>query len=100
MDPWIAATLSIVQLEVRVSPGIIDTPMVESLTSNAAVSSGFLKETPLGEIVSPEEVAKCAVWLWVDAMSMTGTSTIVDGGMHLRRPPHPEDLAENAYAQL
>jgi len=83
-----------------ISPGIIDTPMVESLTSNEAVFSGFLKETPLGEIVSPEEIAKCALWISVDATSMTGTSTIVDGGMHLRRPPHPEDLAADAYAQL
>jgi NAD(P)-dependent dehydrogenase (short-subunit alcohol dehydrogenase family) len=83
-----------------ISPGIIDTPMVESLTSNPAVFSGFLKETPLGHIVSPEEIAKCALWLCVDALSMTGTSTIVDGGMHLRRPPHPDELAENAYAEL
>lgn len=83
-----------------ISPGIIDTPMVESLTSNPAILSGFLKETPLGSVVPPEEIGECALWMCVDALSMTGTSTIIDGGMHLRRPPHPEDLAADAYANL
>jgi NAD(P)-dependent dehydrogenase (short-subunit alcohol dehydrogenase family) len=83
-----------------ISPGIIDTPMVKSLTSNPVVFGGFLRETPLGRIVSPEEVANCALWLSVDATSMTGTSTILDGGMHLRRPPQPDELTEGAYSGL
>jgi len=83
-----------------ISPGIIDTPMVESLTQNPPVFAGFLKETPLGRIVTPEEIAECALWLSVGATSMTGTSLVVDGGMHLRRPPHPEDLTEDAYSRL
>jgi NAD(P)-dependent dehydrogenase (short-subunit alcohol dehydrogenase family) len=83
-----------------ISPGIIDTPMVESLTRNPQVLAGFLKETPLGRITTPEEVADCALWLSVNATSMTGTSTIIDGGMHLRRPPRPEDVTEDAYSQL
>jgi NAD(P)-dependent dehydrogenase (short-subunit alcohol dehydrogenase family) len=83
-----------------ISPGIIDTPMVESLTQNPPVFAGFLKETPLGRIVTPEEIAECALWLSVGATSMTGTSLVVDGGMHLRRPPHPEDLTEDAYDRL
>ena len=97
------AAVEFASLGIRVnaiSPGIIDTPMVESLTQNPPVFAGFLKETPLGRIVTPEEIAECALWLSVGATSMTGTSLVVDGGMHLRRPPHPEDLTEDAYSRL
>jgi enoyl-[acyl-carrier-protein] reductase (NADH) len=39
-----------------------------------------------------DEVAEATVWLATRARSITGECLHIDGGMHLRRPPFPEDL--------
>ena len=59
--------------------GWIDTPMNEILDEN--VIRWTVRETPLGRLGKPEEVAKAALYLASDDSSfVTGTALVVDGG--------------------
>lgn len=59
--------------------GWIDTPMNENL--EAGVIRWTVRETPMGRLGKPEEVAKAALYLASDESSfVTGTTLVVDGG--------------------
>ena len=61
-----------------IAPGLTDTPMVHAIPGH--VESG-LGSVPLGELVTPEEVAALAVHLLSDdAASITGALFPIDGG--------------------
>jgi len=65
-----------------VSPGWIDTPMVEAeLAENPEAEALWLAHQPIGRFGRPEEVAAAVTWLVSDAASLvTGVALPVDGG--------------------
>jgi NAD(P)-dependent dehydrogenase (short-subunit alcohol dehydrogenase family) len=69
-----------------VSPGTIDTPLVqayfESTPDPARARSEFLKFHPLGRFGSPRDIAEMVAFLGSpQAGFITGTEIVVDGGM-------------------
>jgi NAD(P)-dependent dehydrogenase (short-subunit alcohol dehydrogenase family) len=64
-----------------VAPGFVDTRLVEPLMADPAMRSAILNATPLGRLITPEEVADAIVFLASDLASMiTGHTLPVDGG--------------------
>jgi 3-oxoacyl-[acyl-carrier protein] reductase len=76
-----------------VCPGPIQTPDSLKFLSVPAVRDCLAHEIPLGRTVLPEEVAEAVLWFATQAPGTTGECMSVDGGMHLRRPPFPDELA-------
>jgi NAD(P)-dependent dehydrogenase (short-subunit alcohol dehydrogenase family) len=61
-----------------IAPGLTDTPMVHAIPEHVARG---LPSVPLGQLVTPEEVAALAVHLMSDdARSVTGAVLPIDGG--------------------
>jgi NAD(P)-dependent dehydrogenase (short-subunit alcohol dehydrogenase family) len=75
-----------------VIPGPISTPTASALFSNEALRNTLLREVPLGRTAMTDEVAEATVWLATRGRSITGECLHIDGGMHLRRPPFPDEL--------
>ena len=65
-----------------VCPGWINTPPVESwMKRDKAVAEAIIRQTSLGKIGSPDEVAAAVLWLCSDASSFAvGTILAIDGG--------------------
>jgi NAD(P)-dependent dehydrogenase (short-subunit alcohol dehydrogenase family) len=68
------------------SPGVVDTPMLDSQASNpaeaAAIRKGYASYTPMLRLAQPEELANAALFLASDESSfMTGSDMVVDGGV-------------------
>ena len=65
-----------------VCPGWINTPPVANwMKRNKDVAQAVIKQTPRGQIGSPEEVAAAVLWLSSDAGSFAvGTVLAIDGG--------------------
>jgi NAD(P)-dependent dehydrogenase (short-subunit alcohol dehydrogenase family) len=71
-----------------VSPGLVETPLVEGLTSVPAIQADFTENTPLRRNGLPRDVAEAVLYLGSDAASWTtGEVLDVNGGAHLRRSP-------------
>lgn len=69
-----------------ISPGAIDTPIIDSQVSSAAeaedLRAKFAAATPLGRIGRPEEVASAVLFLASDDSSfVAGIDLFVDGGI-------------------
>ena len=65
-----------------VSPGIIDTDMIRSLSSNA--KKDLVKKIPLGRIGTPDDVANVVYFLSSeDSRYITGANIPVNGGMFM-----------------
>jgi len=63
-----------------VNPGVIDTPMMRSSTTEETVKP-FIAHTPMRRVGAPEEIAEAAVWLCSSGASfVTGQNLLVDGG--------------------
>jgi 3-oxoacyl-[acyl-carrier protein] reductase len=75
-----------------VCPGPIQKPAVSP--TPASSHSALIREIPLGRSVITTEVAEAVVWFALAARWITGEILHVDGGMHLRRPPFPDELAQ------
>jgi 2-hydroxycyclohexanecarboxyl-CoA dehydrogenase len=73
-------------------PGIMETPMSHAMLQRPGVRSAFERETPMGRLATVDEVASAAVWLASDGCFMTGDRVRVNGGIHLRRHPMPDDF--------
>jgi NAD(P)-dependent dehydrogenase (short-subunit alcohol dehydrogenase family) len=68
------------------SPGVIDTPMLDDQASTpedaAAIRKGYTAYTPMLRLGRPEELAAAALVLASDESSfMTGSDMVVDGGV-------------------
>ncbi len=65
-----------------VCPGVIQTPMVESvINAQPELTEGLLTLEPIGRLGQPEEIAETVVWLCSDAASfVTGHAMASDGG--------------------
>lgn len=74
-----------------VLPGLITTENASPLTENPVVRGGFIRQTPLGRLGNPEDIARCVVFLLSESASyITGQCIGVDGGLGLRGLPEPE----------
>lgn len=64
-----------------VAPAFVRTPLTERLLSDPAMAEAIRRETPLGRLVEPEEVADAVLFLAGDAAAMiTGHTLPIDGG--------------------
>lgn len=67
-----------------IQPGIIETPVIESLSQNKDFRAFLVKlrdRHPIGRFGRPEEIGEAATWLLSDAASfVNGTTMPVDGG--------------------
>jgi NAD(P)-dependent dehydrogenase (short-subunit alcohol dehydrogenase family) len=68
------------------SPGVVDTPMLDSQASTpeeaGAIREGYTNLTPMERLARPEELANAALFLASDESSfMTGSDMVVDGGI-------------------
>ena len=67
-----------------ISPGPIDTPMLESeiewFGGTKEVREGAINRVPMKRFASPAEVARAALFLAVDAPFATGSTLRLDGG--------------------
>jgi len=61
-----------------VAPGLVPSPMNAALTEKDL--DVFRQDTPLGELITPEQVAEAVCYL-VDAKMVTGQILSVDGGI-------------------
>jgi 3-oxoacyl-[acyl-carrier protein] reductase len=75
-----------------IQPGLIDSPMTQWITRNPPLMEVFAREIPLGRSIQPEEIAAAALFFAHPDAYVTGAILPVDGGMHLRRTPVPEEL--------
>jgi 3-oxoacyl-[acyl-carrier protein] reductase len=68
-----------------VAPGLVDTPLSARLVQNERARSKSLELHPLGRLGEPDDVARVAEWLLVDADWVTGQTVPVDGGLSALR---------------
>jgi 3alpha(or 20beta)-hydroxysteroid dehydrogenase len=65
-----------------IHPGLVDTPMLADHTPEAL--EAFKAAVPLGEMATPEDVARLVVYLASDeSANMTGSALVIDGGLGL-----------------
>lgn len=71
-----------------ISPGLVETPLVEILTGQPRIQADYTDNTPLKRNGSPLDIAEAALYLASDASSwVTGEVLNINGGAHLRRYP-------------
>ena len=64
-----------------VAPTYIDTPMLKTLENADALVGDWLRDTPMGRLGKPEEIASVVLFLASDASSLlTGSIVLADGG--------------------
>ena len=68
------------------SPGVVDTPMLDSQATTPAqadeIRRGYASSTPMLRLAHPDELAAAALFLASDESSfMTGSDMVVDGGI-------------------
>ncbi len=66
-----------------VCPGTVDSPWVRRLVEEAGESlPDLVARQPMGRLGTPEEIARCVLYLASDgAAFMTGSSVVIDGGL-------------------
>lgn len=65
-----------------VAPGLVDTPMTASITTNEIARDASISLHPLGRIGTPDEVASLIAWLLGDESSwVSGQVWAIDGGL-------------------
>lgn len=82
MTETLAAELAPYNIRVNaVSPGAIETPMIDPLKSDPKTIEGVLARVPLHRMGKPEEVSNLVLFLASDKASyITGSTVVVDGG--------------------
>jgi len=80
-----SAALEFARKGIRVNavcPGVIQTPMVDRLTSAAGIeATQLVAQEPMGRLGEPREIGDAVVWLLSDGASfVTGIALPVDGG--------------------
>jgi NAD(P)-dependent dehydrogenase (short-subunit alcohol dehydrogenase family) len=64
-----------------VAPTYIDTPLVHSVAGVDRLMKDWLRDTPIGRLGQPHEIASVVAFLASDAASlMTGSIVLADGG--------------------
>jgi len=79
-----AMALELAPYNIRVnaiSPGAIETPMIDPLKTDPKMMEGTLVRIPMHRVGKPEEVSNLVLFLASDASSyMTGSDVVIDGG--------------------
>jgi len=79
-----ALALELAPYNIRVnviSPGAIETPMIEPLKADPKALGGLVDKIPMHRVGKPEEVSNLVLFLASDQSSyMTGSTVIIDGG--------------------
>lgn len=79
-----ALALELASLGIRVnaiSPGVIETPMINPIKKDPEQEKAVLGRIPMGRVGKPEEVSNLVLFLASDVSSyMTGSDVIIDGG--------------------
>lgn len=77
------------------SPSLTQTPMTDAIFQTPSMIKAFEKETPLGRLVTADDVAYAALYLASERCVATGDNIRVSGGAHLRRlPTYAEMMAD------
>ncbi|MCU4975802.1 SDR family oxidoreductase [Halobacteria archaeon AArc-m2/3/4] len=64
-----------------ISPGVVDTPMVDRSSEASDTVDQAIGATPIGRLGEPEEIGDAAVWLCsADSSFVTGETMVIDGG--------------------
>lgn len=74
-----------------VTPGFMVTPMTEALTTPEVIAA-FVRETPLGRLTTPADIADAISWLAQPQAFITGQNLQINGGATLRRMPTPSEF--------
>lgn len=85
----LASELGVHRIRVNlILPGVIETAMTRSLLDDPAVRADALRNTPVGRLGRPEDIARLAVFLCgEEAGYVTGAEVLVDGGQTLHGYP-------------
>ena len=75
-----------------VGPGLVDTELTASFFKLDKVVSGYVRQTPLGRMGTPRDIAAAVLFAASDECFMTGQFFDVSGGGTLTRLPDQEDL--------
>ncbi len=79
-----ALVLELAPLGIRVnvvSPGMIETPMIDPIKQDPKMIEGLMSRVPLRRFGKPEEVSDLVLFLASEASSyMTGSAVVIDGG--------------------
>lgn len=73
-------------------PGFTRTAMTEGYFGLPTLEGAFIREIPLGRLVTIEDIANAALWLVSDECAVTGIALDVTGGQSTRRTPTNEEL--------
>lgn len=64
-----------------ISPGMIETPMIDSVKQDPKMMEAMLARVPMHRVGRPEEVSNLVLFLASDVSSyMTGSTVVIDGG--------------------
>jgi len=79
-----ALALELAPYNIRVnaiSPGMIETPMIDPIKSDPKVMAATLAQVPMHRVGKPEEVSNLVLFLASDESSyVTGSTVVIDGG--------------------
>jgi len=75
-----------------IAPGFTLSAMTEGYFEYPSIPRSFIKEIPLGRLVTVEDIANAALWLSSDEAFITGQIVDITGGQSLRRTPTEEEM--------
>jgi len=75
-----------------VAPGFSHTPMTEAFLADQRIAGIYARESALGALVKPEQVAAAVAWLASDECFATGETLQISGGAQLLRLPRGDEL--------
>jgi len=82
MTEALATELASLNIRVNaISPGWIETPMIDPLKQDPKMMEGTMARVPMRRVGTPEEVSNLVLFLASDVSSyMTGSAVVIDGG--------------------
>ena len=75
-----------------ICPGFTRSAMTEGYFALPTLEGAFLREIPLGRLVTVNDIANAALWLASDEAFITGQVLDITGGQSLRRVPTNEEM--------